>query len=163
MERSGDVVGQSILYSDLGFVARETGAFEDALGYYEQSVTLMRQTQNQGGLADTWRMIARTYVMQEKFDDALACCRTSLGIAERLGDELRIGGVWFLMSHCYEQLQDLHTAAELLERVVAIDEKYALPKLQENRTRLRAIERQLRDRPMGSFPPEGAHPTERPS
>ena len=52
-------------------------------------------------------------------------------------------------------------ADQLLERVLAIDQKYALPKLQENTERLKKLTRQLRDQPIDTFPPEDAHQTER--
>jgi tetratricopeptide (TPR) repeat protein len=129
--------------SDLGLVARETGQFEEAIRYYEEALTLMRRTGNQGGQADTWRMMARTYLLQKQPDEALACCRTSLAVAERLHDELRIGGAWYMMAECYEQLGRLREAADLLDRVVRVDRKYRLPKLEENTRRLNTLRARL--------------------
>jgi len=103
----------------------------------------MRRTSNHGGMADGWRMMARTYLLQKRADEALACCRTSLAVAERMHDELRIGGAWYLMAECYEQGGHLEEAADLLARVVRVDEKYQLPKLAENTKRLDALRRRL--------------------
>jgi len=94
-------------------------------------------------MADGWRMMARTYLLQKRADEALACCRTSLAVAERMHDELRIGGAWYLMAECYEQGGHLEEAADLLARVVRVDEKYQLPKLAENTKRLDALRRRL--------------------
>ena len=88
-------------------------------------------------------MMARTYLLQERGDEALACCRTSLAVAERMHDELRIGGAWYLMAECYEKAGQLEEAATLLERVVRVDRKYQLPKLAENTQRLHALRARL--------------------
>lgn len=143
MERSGDVLGLAVLFSDLGLVDRETGHYEGAMRYYEQSLALMRRLDNQGGTADAWRMMACTYVAQKKYDEALACCRTSQAIAERARDELRAGGARYVMSLCHEELGQLKDAAELLEQVVRMDRKYRLPKLEENTRRLETLRARL--------------------
>ena len=150
MERSRDGAGLAVLYSDLGLVAREPGEYEQAMRYYDESVRLMRQAGNHGGLADTWRMIARTYAVQERYHDAMACCQTSLALAERIDDELRVAGAWYVMVHCYEQLNEIEQAADLLERVVRIDRKFGLPKLKENTARLRGLRARLGHRQAAS-------------
>jgi tetratricopeptide (TPR) repeat protein len=88
-------------------------------------------------------MMARTYLLQERGEEALACCRTSLAVAERMHDELRIGGAWYLMAECYEKAGQLEEAANLLERVVRVDHKYQLPKLAENTQRLLTLRTRL--------------------
>jgi hypothetical protein len=81
--------------------------------------------------------------MQQRYEDAVACCRTSQAIAERLHDELRAGGARYVLAGCFEQTGRLREAADLLEQVVAMDRKYNLPKLQENTTRLEALRARL--------------------
>lgn len=136
MNRAQDEPGKAVLLSDLGLVARENGQYDQAMDYYDQSLHLMQRLGNQGGMADTWRMKGRTLLAQRQLQDALACCQTSLAIAERTKDELRAGGARYVMVQCHEELVDLLRAAELLERVVAMDRKYRLPKLEENTRRL---------------------------
>ena len=77
--------------------------------------------------------------MQGRHEEALSCCRTSLALAERNRDELRMGGAWYVMAHCYEHLGDIKEAAYLLEKVVQLDRKYQLPKLEENERRLASL------------------------
>ena len=72
-----------------------------------------------------------------------ACGQTSQSIAERARDELRIGGARYLLADCYEAMGRLEEAAQLLERVVEMDRKYQLPKLEENTKRLRALHERL--------------------
>ena len=104
---------------------------------------LMRRLGNDGGVADAWRMMARTFLMQQRYDDAVACCHTSQSIAERGCDELRTGGARYVLADCYEAMGRLQEAAQLLERVVEMDRKYQLPKLEENTTRLHRLRERL--------------------
>ncbi|MGE3154495.1 MAG: tetratricopeptide repeat protein [Nitrospiraceae bacterium] len=143
MNRTQDYAAKAVLLSDLGLVARETGDMIGALDYYEQSLALMQRMGNFGGIADVWRMKGRTYLAQRRYEDALACCRTSLAMAERHRDELRAGGARYVMAQCQEERGHLREAAELLEQVVAMDRKYRLPKLDENTRRLHALRQRL--------------------
>jgi hypothetical protein len=81
--------------------------------------------------------------MQQRFDDAVACCQTSQSIAERSCDELRAGGARYVLADCYEAMGRLQDAAHLLERVVEMDRKYELPKLEENTKRLQRLQERL--------------------
>jgi ubiquinone biosynthesis protein UbiJ len=115
---------------------------------------LMRRLGNLGGVADAWRMIGRTFLMQKRYDEATACCQTSQSVAERLGDELRVGGARYVLAQCYEDMGRVQDAADLLEQVVYMDRKYRLPKLEENTQRLRALRARLAD-PYQSRPHRG--------
>ena len=103
----------------------------------------MRRLNNQGGVADAWRMMGRTFAIQKRYDDAIACCHTSQSIAERSRDELRTGGARYVLAQCYEDLGQLQMAVQLLEQVVRMDRKYDLPKLAENVTRLERLRARL--------------------
>jgi tetratricopeptide (TPR) repeat protein len=143
MTKTHDEPAQAVLYSDLGLVARETGRFAEAIQFYERSLGLMRRLSNLGGVADAWRMIGRTFLIQKRYDEAIACCQTSQAIAERLRDELRTGGARYVLAQCYEEMGRLQDAANLLEQVVRMDRKYCLPKLEENTQRLKALRARL--------------------
>ncbi len=143
MTKTHDEAAKAVLFSDLGLIARETGQFEDAIANYEKSLVLMRRLGNDGGVADAWRMMARTFLMQRRFEDAIACCQTSQSVAERSRDELRTGGARYVLADCYEAMGRLDEAARLLERVVEMDRKYQLPKLEENTKRLQALRERL--------------------
>jgi tetratricopeptide (TPR) repeat protein len=145
MTKTHDEPAQAVLFSDLGLVARETGHFEEAIQYYEQSLELMRRLGNLGGVADAWRMIGRTFLMQKRYDEATACCQTSQSVAERLRDELRAGGARYVLAQCYEEMGRLQDAADLLQQVVHMDRKYRLPKLEENTQRLNTLRARLAD------------------
>jgi tetratricopeptide (TPR) repeat protein len=143
MTKTHDEAAKAVLYSDLGLVARETGQCDEAISNYERSLLLMRRLGNQGGVADAWRMMGRTFLMQRRHEDAIACCQTSQSIAERADDELRTGGARYVLAQCYEELGRLDEAAGLLELVVEMDSKYQLPKLEENTMRLKRLRERL--------------------
>ncbi len=143
MERFQNDAAKAVLLSDLGLVAKETGQFTQALDYYYRSGTLMRRVGNQAGSADVFKMMARMYLAWERSDDAVACAQTSLAIAERLGDALRMGGAWYVLADCHEAAGRDAEAARYLERVVRVDRKYGLPKLEENTRRLQALRQRL--------------------
>lgn len=112
---------------------------------YERSLELMRRLSNLGGVADAWRMIGRTFLVQKRYEEAIACCQTSQSVAERLGDELRAGGARYVLAQCYEEIGRLQDAVDLLEQVVRMDRKYCLPKLGENTQRLKTLRSRLAD------------------
>ena len=143
MTKTHDEPAQAVLFSDLGLVARETGEFEEAIHLYERSLELMRRLGNLGGVADAWRMLGRTFLMQQRYDDTIACCQTSQSVAERLRDELRTGGARYVLAQCYEEMGRVQDAVDLLEQVVHMDRKFRLPKLEENTQRLNALRARL--------------------
>jgi len=147
MNRFQDDTAKAVLLSDLGLVAKEIRYFEQAMDYYSQSLTLMKRVGNLPGEADVFKMMARMYVAWERTDDAIACAQTSLAIAERLRDELRMGGAWYVLAGCHETLGHDAEAARLLQRVVRVDRKYGLPKLEENTRRLATLRDRLKTKP----------------
>src|SRR5947208_1206959 len=147
LTRASDEAALAVLYANLGLVARETGDYEQALAHHERSLTVMRRLGNQAGVADAYRMIGKTYALRKRYDDAAACALTSLGISRRLRDELRAAGAYYLLAGIREEEGKVTEAAELLERVVAIERKYHLPKLEENTRRLETLRERITPHP----------------
>ena len=84
-------------------------------------------------------MMGRLYLSQRRFEEAQACTLTSLDVARRLRDELRMGGAWYVLASCHEAQGQWGKTLHYLRKVVQIDEKYQLPKLAENTQRLQAL------------------------
>ncbi|MCA9451006.1 MAG: tetratricopeptide repeat protein, partial [Nitrospira sp.] len=78
-----------------------------------------------------------------RFEEAQSCTLTSLDVARRLKDELRMGGAWYVLASCHEAQGQWSQAVQYLRKVVRIDQKYQLPKLDENTRRLQVLESQL--------------------
>ncbi len=138
-----DYAGKAVLLSDLGLVARETGQEKEALAFYQESLILMQRVGNDAGQADVFRMMARLYLSQHRFDEAQSCTLTSLDVARRLKDELRMGGAWYVLASCLEAQGEWEKAIHYLKKVVKVDEKYQLPKLAENILRLQGLQHRL--------------------
>ncbi len=100
----------------------------------------MRRIGNQPGVADVYRMMARTYATRQMWEEAASCVQTSLEIAQRLGDDLRLAGAMYVLAGVREQQGRIDDAINLFERVVQYDRQYQLPKLQENMQRLAALQ-----------------------
>ena len=150
-----DDSAKAVLLSDLGLVAKETGNFAQAKTYYEQSLLLMKRVGNAPGQADVFRMLARLFLAWKRHDDALACLQTSLALAQRLRDELRMGGAWYVLAGYYEEVGNMNEAALHLERVIRVDRKYGLPKLPENIQRLKKIRDRLASHMITETPSAG--------
>ena len=88
-------------------------------------------------------MMARAYAAWERYEDAVACAQTSLAIAERLRDDLRVGGACYVLAACHEAQDRDEEAVKFLRRVVRVDRTYGLPKLDENTRRLNALRQRL--------------------
>jgi hypothetical protein len=54
-----------------------------------------------------------------------------------------MAGAWYLLAGIREEQGNRVEAADLLERVVAVDRKYRLPKLEENTRRLAAMRERI--------------------
>ena len=139
MNLLSDYAGKAVLLSDLGLVARETDQEAEALACYQESLVLMRRVGNDAGQADVFRMMGRLYLSQHRLDEAQSCMLTSLDVARRLKDELRMGGAWYVLASCHEARGEWEKAIHYLQKVVRVDEKYQLPKLAENTQRLQAL------------------------
>jgi tetratricopeptide (TPR) repeat protein len=87
---------------------------------------------------------------QRRFEEAQSCTLTSLDVARRLKDELRMGGAWYVLANCHEAQKEWKKAFHYLQKVVRVDEKYQLPKLAENTQRLEALSTRLATSPESS-------------
>ena len=161
---TGDQRAMAATLGNLGNICAVSGRRDSAQTYYQEVLELQKilgdekgigttlgNLGNQGGVADAWRMIGRTFLLQKRYDDAIACCQTSQSIAERARDELRTGGARYVLAQCYEETGRLQEAADLLELVVHMDRKYQLPKLEENTNRLMRLRARLAE--SDSVPP----------
>jgi tetratricopeptide (TPR) repeat protein len=110
----------------------------------------MRRVGNEAGQADVFRMMARLYLSQRRFEEAQSCTLTSLDVARRLKDELRMGGAWYVLASCHEARGEWKKAVQYLQKVVQVDEKYQLPKLAENTQRLQTLSARIAASPESS-------------
>lgn len=146
LEASGDVRGLAMAYGNLALVIRDEGNLASAVEYLQTGIRQLRRFGDSPELARTINSLGKTYLMQARMDEAKICCEEALAISTRLKDDLGMAGAWYNLVAVHEHMGALDEAIEFLTRVVEVDERYELPKLEENRTRLRRLIRRREDK-----------------
>jgi tetratricopeptide (TPR) repeat protein len=121
------------ILGNLGLIARGRGDSDRAIQLTERAVVLMKRVGDRAGTAGLYNQLGKTYRLMCRLPDAEACCRTALDIAGRLGDERLEAAARYHLAFIHAEQGQFAQAVEMMERVVAIDAKYQLPKLEENR------------------------------
>jgi tetratricopeptide (TPR) repeat protein len=83
--------------------------------------------------------------MMRQYTESLPCCQTALAMYERLRDERGMAAAWHHLAFIYEAQGDLDQAVKIMEKVVTIDVKYGLPKLNENRQHLEQWKKRVQE------------------
>jgi tetratricopeptide (TPR) repeat protein len=141
LEPNGEVYGLAMLYGNLAFVLREEGYPDQAVWYYERSIFELRRLGPSAELARFLNSLGRTQALQGQHDKALRSSQEALSISEQLQDELGMAAAWYHLAGLYEKTGNIEEATRLMTRVVSIDERFGLPKLEENRRRLEKLKR----------------------
>ncbi|HEX9758460.1 MAG TPA: tetratricopeptide repeat protein [Nitrospiria bacterium] len=143
LERLGDSQGLSTLYQNLGLLTRDQKRFEEALSFFKTGIQHSRRTSDAIRESSILASIGKTYLLMKKPDLSLGACQDSLNLAKKIGYEMGRASALYHMVSAYEDLGNKTQAIEVLTEVIRIDEKYHLPKLQENRERLRKMKAQI--------------------
>jgi tetratricopeptide (TPR) repeat protein len=139
LDPSGDVQGLAMLYGNLALVVREEGDLPSAVGYFETAVRQLRRLGDSAELARTINSLGKTRLMQGRPEEALGRCEEALAMSQRLNDDLGMAAAWYNLVAIHEGMGRLDEAISFLTWVVEVDERYALPKLEENRERLKQL------------------------
>jgi tetratricopeptide (TPR) repeat protein len=140
LERLGETGPLGVLYQNMGLLARESGEHEAAVAAFESALVLMRRADDRRGVAAVYTNLSRTYLLMGRLDDAYACGATALAMADRLGEELAAASARYHLAGICEARGDTAAARAHLRVVVDIDRRYGLPKYEENRARLAALD-----------------------
>jgi tetratricopeptide (TPR) repeat protein len=146
LETSGEVRGLAMAYGNLALVVRDEGDRVSAAQYLEKSIRELRRFGDSPELARMINSLGKTHLMQGRTDEAKTRCGESLAISTRLNDDLGMAAAWYNLVAVSERAGALDEAIEFLARVVEVDERYRLPKLEENRNRLNQLIRMRRDK-----------------
>jgi len=133
LEPLGEERTVATILGNLALIARGRGEFDRTVSLTERGIVLMKRVGDRMGTAGLYNQLGKTYRLMRRHDDAFACCRTALDIAQGLGDERLEAAARYHLAFIHAEQDQFAQAAEMMERVVAIDEKYQLPKLEENR------------------------------
>jgi len=142
LERLGDSQGLSTLYQNLGLLTRDQKRFEEALSFFNTGIQHSRRVSDAIRESSIFASIGKTYLLMKQPELSLEACQASLTLANKMGYEMGRASALYHMVSVYEAMGNKAKAIELLTEVVRIDEKYHLPKLQENRERLKKMKAQ---------------------
>jgi tetratricopeptide (TPR) repeat protein len=143
LERLGDSQALSTLFQNLGLLSRDRGYYEKALKLFEKGIHHARRISDMSREASIHASIGKTYLLMNRPELSLEACQISLTLANRIGHEMGRATALYHLVAAFETLGNIPKAIELLTEVVRIDEKHQLPKLQENRQRLKRLQQQL--------------------
>jgi tetratricopeptide (TPR) repeat protein len=119
--------GLGILYTNLALQEARDGRWDQAVVSFKQALDHHRTVGNEEGLAVTYSQLGKCYLDQEDLTRAERCLNNASEHYIKLGNEPAEAAVLRLLAKVYETRQDTVSALRCLARVVALDERYALP------------------------------------
>jgi len=144
LESFGDIRGLALAYGNLALAVRDEGDLDGASDYLEKAIRLLKSFGDSPELARNINSLGKTFLMRGRPEEARCRCEEALAISVRLKDELGMASAWYNMAALNESTGRLDKAVDCLTRVVEVDERYGLPKLNENRHRLERL-KQMRE------------------
>lgn len=136
LEREGQWDHLSVLYGNFSMVLLRKSDFQSGLEYAEKGMALAKKLKRPALLADASHRLAKAKGAMGEIDDARRLSESAHALYTELKNEMGCASTLYHQAFLHEQKGDLEEAIRCLEQVVAIDEKYGLPKLVENKTRL---------------------------
>lgn len=134
----------SVLYGNFSMVLVRKSEFRSGLEYAEKGMALAKKLKRHALLADASHRLAKAKGAMGEIEEARHLSESAHALYTELKNEMGCAAALYHQAFLYEQQGDLAGAICCLEQVVAIDEKYGLPKLAENTARLSRL-RAVRD------------------
>ncbi len=143
LEHLGDSQALSTLYQNLGLINRDQGKYEKALSLFEIGIQHSKRASDIIRESSIQASIGKTYLLMNDPEKSLEACQNALTLANQIGHEMGRATALYHMASAYETLGNKTKAIDVLTKVVRIDEQYNLPKLEENRERLKRLKETL--------------------
>lgn len=128
--------GLGILHTNLALQEARDGQWDQAVASFKQALDHHRTVGNEEGLAVTYSQLGKCYLDQGDLVRAERCLNNASEHYIKLGNEPAEAAVLRLLTTVYDTKQDSMSALRCLERVVSLDERYALPELKTDSERL---------------------------
>lgn len=125
-----------VLYGNFSMALLKKSEPQEALDYAEKGMTLAKKLNRPAVLADASHRLAKAKGANGEFDQAQRLSESAHALYAEQKNEMGCAATLYHQAFLHEQKGNLEGAIRCLEQVVAIDEKYGLPKLNENRARL---------------------------
>ncbi|TAJ98755.1 MAG: tetratricopeptide repeat protein [Candidatus Manganitrophaceae bacterium] len=125
-----------ILYGNFSMTLLKKSELSQALDYAEKGMALAKQLNRPALLADASHRLAKAKGANGEIDQAQRLSESAQALYAGQKNEMGCAATLYHQTSLHEQKGNLEGAIRCLEQVVAIDEKYGLPKLNENQARL---------------------------
>lgn len=141
-ERHDDL---AVVYGNISLLYLKEGDRAEALSAAEKGIGFAERLKSPARMAEAYHRLARAKGELGESELALRLSEKAGSLYRSLNDELGVAASLFLQAGLCEKNGDIAGAVKRLTEVVAIDEKYQLPKLAENRARLKRLQSLLSD------------------
>jgi len=136
LEREEQWEHLAVLYGNFSMISIKKKDLQGGLDYAEKGMALARKLKRPALLADASHRLAKAKGAIGEMGEAQRLSESAYALYADLKDEMGCAATLYHQAFLYERKGDLEGAIRCLEQVVAIDEKYGLPKLAENKARL---------------------------
>jgi protein O-GlcNAc transferase len=133
----------STLYGNLSLLSLKQSHHQAALDYAEKGLTHAKRLKHPRRLADIMHRLAKVKGTLGRVEESQRLSEGAYTLYAQLQDEIGCAMTLYHQASLYEEKGDLESAIRCLEQVVAIDEKYGLPKYTENKIRLQKLRTQM--------------------
>jgi tetratricopeptide (TPR) repeat protein len=133
----------SVLYGNRALIYLRNGQCVSALANAKKGLSFAKKSGGSRELANAYHRLARAYEVSGHIDGALRQSVAAYALFADQMDELGSAAALYHQVGLYEAKQDIEAAIRCMEQVVAIDEKYNLPKKSENQQRLSCLRTRL--------------------
>lgn len=132
------------LHHLLGFALNRTGHLPEALGHYEESLSISREIGDRANEGITLNNIATIYKSWGRYDDALKKLEESLNILREIGNLSGEAVTCWNLALEWERRGELAKAIDLCRRIVEIDQETTNPEFDKGLAYLKKLEARLR-------------------
>ncbi len=134
----------SMLYGNISLLLRKQSDYKSALEYAEKGMSLAKKCRTPQYLADALHRLAKAKEGIGDIAEAQRISERAYLLYEQMKDELGCAATRYHQVALHEKEQNLEAAIQCLKEVVTIDVKFQLPKLQQNKTRLKKLQNKRR-------------------
>ncbi|MFQ5780032.1 MAG: tetratricopeptide repeat protein [Nitrospiria bacterium] len=140
LEQSEKWEALTVLYGNLSLVLLQKSEHQTALEYAEKGMTLAKRLNRPKLTADALHRLAKAKEGVGEIEAAGRLSEAAYSVYHQIGDEMGRAATLYHQVSLHEMEGNLKAAIRCLKEVIAIDEKYMLPKLNENKMWLKRLQ-----------------------
>lgn len=122
-EKLGNQNALKIIYTNLGMVSVDLERYNEAIGYFEKSLTINRAQKNRAETTSTLVNLANAYKELEKYSKALEYAEQANSLALEVNDAKLLRNTYSLMAEIHEALGNADKSSEYFSLYTAFSRK----------------------------------------